>query len=340
MKINYKHAFLGTTTVIILLVAMELIFGIAFLIKDNRELRLGSHVTDAPYLYYTQEFKSPVLQFSKSDSYRIVVTGGSVARQLGDSAWLEAALAKIIPGVQFEVLNVAVDGYVVEQEFIQLQLLIQYLKPDLVVGINGYNDMRSFGYNFNLIDAPELPPQNYRDFRVIAKGKEESKFSDRIFSLFRNTSRAVSYFGRILGWIDQRKLSEVSDMELEAYAKSYIQKVIDLSDFAHIKGFHYVNFVQPVRYYSSSAEDFLTEPGQESSFTRLYHRFEKAVTDSGTGYSLTRIFRDNREIFIDECHPKHAGLVIMADAIATLLADSVRKNLDQSSRDSLSSELK
>ena len=53
-------------------------------------------------------------------------------------------------------------GYVVEQEFLLLQLVLQKYEPDLVFGLDGYNDLMSYKLNRHTSKTIPLPPQNSR----------------------------------------------------------------------------------------------------------------------------------------------------------------------------------
>ena len=82
--------------------------------------------------------------------FRIAVLGGSTAWGLGASSdaktvpgQLETILAETYPGRDIEVLNAAQIGYVSTQELIYFQRVISPMQPDLVVLLDGYNDINA-----------------------------------------------------------------------------------------------------------------------------------------------------------------------------------------------------
>lgn len=82
------------------------------------------------------------------NTYRIIILGGSAANGKGASSndttiagYLEKILTEKIKGRSFEVYNMAIFGYISAQELITLQFHGLDFKPDLVIDINGYNDL-------------------------------------------------------------------------------------------------------------------------------------------------------------------------------------------------------
>src|SRR3990167_6911934 len=82
------------------------------------------------------------------NTYRIIILGGSTAFGKGASSndvtiasYLGKILNEKIKGKSFEVYNMAINGYISAQELITFQLHGIDFKPDLVIDINGYNDL-------------------------------------------------------------------------------------------------------------------------------------------------------------------------------------------------------
>ena len=204
-----KKAVFVALFVFILLVAGEIFFGIVFFLKDTKSRLINLENTkDHAYLYYTcrpdkeKAINEDGLYTKKGRArapgkYRILLTGGSVARSLHApydktiSYYLEEELNKRLKTDKIEVINAAMPGYVAEQGFIFIQLVLRHYRPDMIIGLDGYNDLMSFKLNryTGFIGAP----QNWRDFMVIRDGKEAKRFYYRFKGLFRNLSRAVSF---------------------------------------------------------------------------------------------------------------------------------------------------
>lgn len=98
-------------------------------------------------------------EFSTSkdkNTYRIIILGGSAAFGKGASSdkttiagYLEKILNERIKGKTFEVYNMAIPGYISAQELISLQFCGIDFKPDMVIDINGYNDLLTGMHDVN-----------------------------------------------------------------------------------------------------------------------------------------------------------------------------------------------
>lgn len=144
----------------------------------TKELLSRGRLQDSPYSVYEQipntiSLKSGFRQnnygFRDEDDtrpqkepgeYRIFILGGSGALGQGAmqqfiwisgqqeyqskytiSAFLEEKLRAEFPKVRVEVINAAVSGYKLHQEYSQYMSTLRNLHPDLVILIDGYNDM-------------------------------------------------------------------------------------------------------------------------------------------------------------------------------------------------------
>ena len=88
-----------------------------------------------------------VSKVKPSDTFRIIVLGGSAAFGIGASnddaslcVQLEKTLNDSYPGRVIEVINAACIGYTSSQELIMYQFIMCEYKPDLVVVLDGFND--------------------------------------------------------------------------------------------------------------------------------------------------------------------------------------------------------
>jgi hypothetical protein len=323
---NKKNIAFTFFTVIIVLILAEIVFGLAFWYKDALGLRHKPYVKDAPYLYYFQDFKSNLTPVKDSGKFRIAIVGGSAARQFGALNFLDSVLNYKLKTSCIEVFNAGVDGYVVQQEFILTQLMVQKYNPDMIIGIDGYNDMMSYKLNRYINEYATICPQNYRDFRVIEKGKMEKKFYSRFLYLFKNTLRAAEFFGNMISGKSSNDYSMVTDTELIAYGGYYSGVVNDLNDFCKVKGIRYLNFVQPVRFYDSNSENSLRNNQGIEKLARLYSVFENRIVHSGFGYSLTTVFDRHQDVYKDDCHVNENGNKLLAEAIAGIVITKLEQD--------------
>ncbi|MBI2252703.1 MAG: SGNH/GDSL hydrolase family protein [Armatimonadetes bacterium] len=105
---------------------------------ENQKVRINSMG------FRGKEFRIP----KDKNIFRIIILGGSAAFGIGASSdkktiggRLEEILNENIKSKHFEVYNMAIPGYISAQELITLQFYGIDFKPDLVIDINGFNDI-------------------------------------------------------------------------------------------------------------------------------------------------------------------------------------------------------
>ena len=214
VKENKKIISFSVAFIILVIFFFEIFFGIIFWFKDTSELIHVSSIKDTAFVYYQSEADylnedgfSTTKPIKKPDGvFRIALIGGSVAENLGESLneqgilILENELNKAFQTNVIEVVNAALAGYGVEQEFIKTQLVIlKKYNPDLIIGLNGADDLHSFFLNRFEKTITSFPPQNYRQFNIIEQGKRNKSFIARFRPLLRNNLRAWNVFKRLLG---------------------------------------------------------------------------------------------------------------------------------------------
>ena len=332
-----KKALFGVATFVFVVILLETVLGVMFFLKDARtQLIQLDHTKDMPYLYYAFEpeangrnrdgFLSESERNKNEDFYRVAILGGSVAEGLGSARdetgelVLETALRRATGSARIELVNAGMSGYVVEQEFILLQLVLQKYEPDLVFGLDGYNDLMSYKLNRHTSKTIPLPPQNYRDFLVIRKGKDEKTFLHRFSGLFRNLSRSLAFVSRLASGESAYDFSHMTAQDYAVTSNAYIDIVRDTRDFCEAKRICYVSFLQPVRYYDRQKENFLLTKDEAPELARLYHHFEEKLAQLPDTYSLTRVLDEHTDVYTDNCHVTLEGNRILADEIAERLA--------------------
>lgn len=321
-------------TFIAIAIFLELFFGFVFFLKDAKQQLIHLKDTqDYPYLYYT--FKADSSNSINEDGlytrssrlkdpqrYRIILTGASTARSSGAkynetiAAYLEQELNGRFRTKKIEVINAGMPGYVLEQEFIFAQLILQHYQPDMIIGLDGYNDLMSFKLNRN--SKIYIAPQNWRDLKVIQKGKAERGLLSRLKVLFSNITRAFEFAGSLLSGKSSYDYSNITQGQLKEAAKAYEMILKDLHDFCSAKGIHFYTFLQPVRWYTidgAPSANFKQDP----KLIRLYKGYEEEVSFLPYGFSLTSIFKNKPGIYIDDCHVDAEGNLILARSIADFL---------------------
>jgi len=339
--ITFSLAFL-----VLVIVFFEIFFGIVFWFRDVSEQLIHiSSIKDAPYIYYKAEadhlnedgfnFTEPI---KKSDGvFRIVLIGGSVAGNLGVSLneqgilILENELNKALQTNVIELVDAALAGYVVEQEFIQTQLVIlKKYSPDLIIGLDGANDLRSFMINRFDKTITSFPPQNYRQFNIIEQGKRNKSFMGRFRPLVRNNIRALIFFERLMGGDNYNSPMNLDEKQASSVANEYYSLVDDLRDFVKAKGIDYYGFLQPIRFYNNKnselvnkRDDLELDTEVNKSLANLYNKFEKTYLEDEDLFSLTNVLDDNLDVYTDDFHMTPEGHKLLSKEIAQILKDKI-----------------
>ncbi|MDX2001759.1 MAG: SGNH/GDSL hydrolase family protein [Chitinophagales bacterium] len=328
------RAFLKYTLFVFLIllfsaILIEIGLGIAFRIKDRNVQAMN--VKDFPYIYFSFEKD----EFSNADGikttksitkepgkFRIVLIGGSVARGSGNTEtianFLEKELNDALATDKIEVINAGMSAFVAEQEFIFTQLVLQKYEPDMVIGLDGYNDLLTWRINRFTTESPfMLPPHNYAQFRVIRDGKYQKSFISRFTGFYKNIGRVVHYYERKslekkFNW-DSIGLPEKADV-----SATYWSVIQDTRDFCTAKKIDYYSFLQPIRFYGDRSDTSkLTK--EQRGMSSIYMLMELETLEKGYSHSLAKLFKARKEVFMDDCHVNVEGNQIIAKEMAKFL---------------------
>lgn len=326
--------FLGLSIFSILL---EVLLGIVFLNKD-RNIE-PEKIKDYPYLYFLFDnqqgdynehgFKTKYSISKAENTFRIVLIGGSVARgkkpEESIAAYLEQEMKENFPqSKNIEVVNAGVSAFVLEQEFILTQLIIQYYQPDMIIGLDGYNDLLSYSYNaFHLSDFA-LPPHHWNEFQAVKKKSFERKWYSRFALPFKNINRAKDFL------IKKKKTAAAlnrmqNKKRQEQAAKTYFNILADIHDFCSAKNIFYYSFLQPIKFYGNST----VKSDREQQYAKeFYQQLDTQCSTTSYCYSLTQVF-ESKKYFTDDCHLTPAGNKIIALAIYTTLQNKFLAHLKE-----------
>jgi hypothetical protein len=311
----------------------ELLIGVAFHAKERRPPYYD--MVDHPYVYYRhapepgetdeQGLKTAHPVLKPKEKYRIILTGGSVARGGATdstiSAFLEKELNARLGTDRIEVLNAGVGAFVVEQEFIFIQLVLQDYQPDMIVGLDGYNDLVTYSLNRFQRSPHALPPHNWKHFKVIESNRAKRAFVYRFKALFSNIVRLTGYLDRRLRE-SRSPWRNVSESELEPVSRAFWKIVQDSHDFCRAKGIVYISFLQPIRFYDpSEAATNLTD--EQKKLCRLYRLMEDGTLGSNVRFSLTGLLREPPRPYTDDCHMRSEGHARIARRMADVLVDRI-----------------
>lgn len=327
-----------------LVVAIEAAATVAFVLKDTEELWLLPDTIDVPYLYFSfrssADPRRPVNQDGMATeygrekplgTYRVVLLGGSVARSSSSSskettiaAILEKLLRERFATQKIEVINAGMSAYVLEQDYIFLQLYLSKYHPDLIVGLDGYNDLMAV--RLNRFNGGVIGPQNYPQFQVIQDGKARKRLIGRVSAMLPNTTRALRFVKRVMMQQSNPGYGTLDGAYAERAAAQYRDLLEDLRGLAIHLGARYVAFLQPIRWYN------LAEPTKPSGavpeLVRLYQAYEEAIRTVPEAYSLTSLLLQRDDLYVDSMvHVGDKGNELFARAILERVVPLVQTSI-------------
>jgi len=334
-KVRWKFI---VASVLVLAVLLEAGLGMVFWYHDQATpLLYLEDVKDEPYLYFGYQ-QTPengrnadgfFFQGSKkkpANTYRVALIGGSVAEFLGrevdvdGNPLLQTMLRDQLSDASIELLPAGMAGYVAEQEFLNTQLRVQHYQPDMVVALTGYNDLMSFKLNRFKNTNMLLPPQNFGQFEVIHDGKRDQQFTARFGPLLRNTWRALYIAEHAMKGQSSNDFEAFEPGLYEQYASYFANIITDTRDFCNVKGISYVSLLQPVNWYNRQADGFQINTLEPPEMAQMYNSFEKKVAALPNSASLTHIFDDHLDVYLDYCHVNREGNELLAREMAEVLA--------------------
>lgn len=341
MKLVFKYTLLVLLILTVSVFLVEIGLGAFFAYKD-RGLE-PMKVKDYPYLYYIFEKGEITDDYGlKTDrplqkpegKFRILLTGGSVARGQGNketiSVYLEKELNERLHTDKIEVLNAGMSAYVVEQDFIFIQLVLQKYEPDMIVSLDGYNDLLT--WKLNRFDKGPYPlaPHNWSQFQVIRRGQYNHTFQSRFTGFFKNITRAVLAMRRYRSEHDFN-WNGITLSEKAEVSSSFSSVVDDTHKFCEAKQIDYFNFLQPIRFYHSSTDTSKLTPEQKG-MNSIYNIMDLETLDKDYATSLTSLLKGHEDLFLDDCHVKPQGNQLIAKAMADYIEPALVDYLSPASQ--------
>lgn len=312
------------------IILLEISLGVYFKFKDRK--LIDAETYDYPYLYfklleedgYRNEDGLKIFRNKeKPDStYRIIITGGSVAYGLEldntISANLETILKDTFPDKKIEVLNAGVPAYVIEQEFILIQLVLQYYEPDMIISLDGYNDLITAEIN-RFYPCPDvLPPHNWKDFQSIKQKENSRKIQGRFYGIFPNIERLVDFFARKF-YNDKNGFNELKNNK-QNIALTYFRRVKDIDAFCKGKNIQYFHLLQPLKFINSPTNE------REETLSLIYKCINDSLLVLDYYSNLSSTFFDNKNVFTDECHINAIGNKIIANLIYDKICPTLKSD--------------
>lgn len=271
------------------------------------------------------------------ESVRVLLIGGSSlfgwlvpdGRDIG--AHLRAMLNPPGKSEKFEVINAAVPYYTSYQEMRHLDTLLAGFKPDIVVVLDGRNDVR-----YAIIEGSQWKPAD-------EGGLGETPFYDEFLRWRRRHDSAL-----LRSAIYRRLHAAASRFEPPAQSRpragpvdlrfidQFVQHRQTMANQCRISGADCILALQPVIHLGKS----LTEREQEFSrmwddigpaVREVWPRVRQAVShssESAVTLDLTELFADlKEEAYLDECHYSNEGNRLIAQRLAAAIVQLRRQQM-------------
>ena len=94
-----------------------------------------------PYVMWGKDLDKISNNFSKKNSFKILIIGGSTAEALNNEVIKKAFLESSLDIKEIDILNVASGGFNIRQEVISTILVSEKIIPDLILVLDGANDI-------------------------------------------------------------------------------------------------------------------------------------------------------------------------------------------------------
>jgi lysophospholipase L1-like esterase len=272
------------------------------------------------------------------DVFRIMVLGGSTSWGSGassnDSVWtkvIEDILRKKLTG-KVEVLNAGCAGYTSFQESLYLQFKLLQFAPDLVIVMDGYND---------LFMAALYTEEGYEPNASVQYDAEKRFFNESIMAqalgLVANKSHLISLLRRIAEKVRyERGQSLYGKGHLhDKGIRSYLENINTIESILNGRNIKSLFLLQPYmgiskKHRSKEEEAMLLKNIQANDYMvtlmeKLRTEYGRFAIDNKLNYhDLSGIYDDVTEsetVWFDHIHLNDNGHRILAEKVGAILED-------------------
>lgn len=205
------------------------------------------------------------------------------------------------------IFNGGVVGYTSSHEIIKLLRDVFFLKPDMVIIYDGFNDMAA---------QPGLNPFAFSDMQKIINYAD--KFKNKLWLDF--------FVEGLEPYTGIRPDNDKFDI--------WINNIRRMKVICESEGIDFYGILQPVLY--SKLNRTKDEKGLMWSTWRIYNCYEwanefrnriKGMVDSDEAlYDLSHIFDSESDVYMDDCHVYEKGNKMIADYVYEIIETKLRKD--------------
>ena len=258
----------------------------------------------------------------QADALRIVALGGSTTDPLDRENWPKVLLQDLeSAGIPAIVYNGGVSGYSSNQELLKLIRDVLPLEPDIVVSLNGINDL---GFLHSIPSHPMVHPYQRRLLESIAH-KKPPRILPNVVTIGR---RFIE--GRV------PKLNRIKGIHYGTYVvtqdhQQWARNVRLMHTIASEFEIAFVSFLQPtlgIGEYDSSPEDLrlIAEATRERGLyldrlESFYGEARDVAAKSEYIEDFTDLFAGKTGLYRDARHPNAEGYALIARSIFDTLRD-------------------
>jgi hypothetical protein len=265
---------------------------------------------------------------------RVIILGGSTA-----FGFLAGRNDKTISGFlerkfnsenieNYEFYNMAIQAYITTQELVLLTVEVLDYKPDIVIFLNGINDLYSSD-----ISRPAVYSAQEKLYNDLI---DNNLFSPAL-SYLTVYLESKSKFYYLLNWWIKRKLSYETPPDEKNKIRSienYTNNLVKMNKICETFGIKSYFFFQPLLTENSKKKLFPKEililnkykKIDEKAYDKLFNEaYKTAVENNFIIYDLRNVFYDvNKQIYYDFCHFNDTGNLIVAEYMYKVIKDGVK----------------
>lgn len=242
----------------------------------------------------------------KENNVKIVTLGGSTTDEVFylTPSWPKIMYEKYC-GENITLYNGGIAGYTSMHELIKLSRDILYLEPDIVIVLDGFNDIHFAGVEFNVLYA--LIKYAMED--VIDPLSLHSRLSKEIFKGIESNDIMRNWLNNVESMYAITRMRNIK-------FHSFMQPMV-VSQNINIK--HGLTI-------KKMANIFFLE--ERIRLMKLFRECAKEIEKTHPYmHDLTQIF-DEKDVYMDICHARENGNEIIADAIWKVIEPDVREIME------------